>query len=133
MKGIGIVIGTGFAIVGVVGLVMAATNPAQPDYETFAAQRLGQYLKENECPKVKTPDIPLLGNSLKDQCIAVVDANQATFKQLIMNNTQRQNFIIFSLYKTDLSLKTVVPFLPSYHVETLAAFQSFQILKTEQR
>jgi hypothetical protein len=121
-------------IAGVIGIAvlalaggMAVTNPGQATYEEFAVARLTKVLKEEACQK--------LGFGLEEQCPEWVDDNQAEIKQFVAQNTQRQNFIIFSLYTTDLSVRSLLPSipflssLPSYHFETVGAFQTFYTYK----
>lgn len=117
---------TGAILLGGVATVMAVTNPSPEAYETYAAQRLTEYLTQETCAKAPT----LLGTSLRDQCLALVKSAQPQMKQIIANSTKRDNFLLFSIYKTDLSLGTV---LPSYHFETVAIFQTFHPYKTEQK
>jgi hypothetical protein len=116
----------GLIILGGVGSAMAITNPSPVAYEEFAVLRLTEYLKQEVCSQAPT----LLGNSLQAQCLAVVNSSQPQLKQIIARSTQQQNFLLFSIYKTELA---VSPMLPSYHVETLAILRSFHIYKTEQR
>lgn len=119
---------------GVIGIAllalaggMALSNPGQATYEEFAVERLTKVLKEEACQK--------LVFGLEEQCPGWVDDNQAEIKQFVAENTRRQNFIVFSLYTTDLSVRSLlpsVPFfasLPSYHFETIGAFQTFYTYK----
>lgn len=116
----------GISLLGLVG-VMAFTNPSQSTYEEFAVQRLTKVLKEEACQK--------LGFGLEKQCPQWVDDNQAEIQQFVAENTQRQNFIVFSLYTTDISVRSLLPSLPflsslpSYHFETVGAFQTFYTYK----
>lgn len=133
MKGLNVLgLLLGAAAIGV-GAAMAATNPSQSAYEEYATQQLTLYLSDNVCSKAPS----FLGNSLQEQCVALVNDNQAQLKTIISSNTERQNYFLFSVYKTDLSASEFLPpFLspsvPSYHVETVGAFQQFRIYKAEQ-
>ncbi|HEY9872550.1 MAG TPA: DUF4359 domain-containing protein [Candidatus Obscuribacterales bacterium] len=134
MKGTAIVTAIGgIALVGL-GAAMALTNPSQDDYEEYAAQTLTTYLKENVCPKAPK----FLGNSLGGQCSSLVDSNQSEIKQLVTKGTQQQNFILFSVYKTNLSMRGIVPFfpasvLPSYHFETVGVFNDFYTYQAQKQ
>ncbi|MBW4576694.1 MAG: DUF4359 domain-containing protein [Aphanothece sp. CMT-3BRIN-NPC111] len=134
MKGLQVItVVGGIALVGL-GVAMTLTNPGQDVYEEYAAQLLTEYLQENICPKAPA----ILGNSLQGQCRSLVDSSQSEIKQLISQGTQRQNFIVFSLYKTDLSINKVVPFLPSnllpsYHAETVGALENFYTYQLEKQ
>ncbi|MDM9384455.1 DUF4359 domain-containing protein [Chlorogloeopsis sp. ULAP01] len=130
------------AYVGVIGLivlgvVMTQTNPTQVEYEEYAEQRLTNYLKTNVCKK--TPKI--LENLIRFNCKKVVDSARPQIRELIAENTARQDFVIFSIYRTDLSLNSVTPGVnldsllpstPGYQFETLGAFDQFYTYKAEQ-
>ncbi|MBF2005080.1 MAG: DUF4359 domain-containing protein [Chlorogloeopsis fritschii C42_A2020_084] len=130
------------AYVGVVGLivlgvVMAKTNPTQVEYEEYAEQRLTNYLKTNVCKK--TPKI--LENLIRFNCKQIVDSARSQVRELIAENTERQDFVIFSIYRTNLSLNSVTPGVnldallsstPGYQFETLGAFDQFYTYKAEQ-
>ncbi|MGB3205425.1 MAG: DUF4359 domain-containing protein [Crinalium sp.] len=123
----------GVALVGI-GAAMALTNPNQDTYEEYAVEQLTRYLQKDICPKAPS----ILGVSLQSQCNSIIQSNQPQIKQLISRTTQRQNFIIFSVYKTDLSAQTIVPFLPQnvlpeYHFETVGAFDNFYTYQAQER
>jgi hypothetical protein len=120
------------AIFGLVGVGMAVTNPNQAAYETFATEQLTVYLQDNVCKKVP------VGFNLNQQCRSALRSNQDQLRQLISESTKRQNFGLFSLYTTDLSIDSWLPAylsasLPSYHIETAAAFQNFYIYQAKQQ
>ena len=118
-------------VVGAVFLVGAATlaltNPKQEAFEEFAVQRL----REDACKKA-----PL---GLASQCPKFVDDNQAEVKKVITRNTDRQDFLLFSFYQTDLSVRAIVPDLaflpgmPTYHFETVGLFGKFYIYDAKQK
>jgi hypothetical protein len=119
----------GYVIGGIlVGLAaaMAVTNPGQAAYEDYAAKQLTAYLKSNAC--TQAPNV--LGNLLQNQCAQLLDKNQSQIRRLIANGTDRQNFLFLSIYKTDLSISQL---LPSYHFETVGAFQTLHTYKAERR
>ncbi|MDX2100675.1 MAG: DUF4359 domain-containing protein [Leptolyngbyaceae cyanobacterium bins.59] len=126
MKGLSIVMASGVVIA--VGLVagMVVTNPGNSAYEDFAVGQLSRHLKGQVCVQMPT----VFGNSLQEQCTAVVDSNRSHIKQVIVQNTQRKNFLVFSLYRTNLDVGSV---LPSYQFETIGIFWTFHVLKAEQR
>ncbi|MCX7596229.1 MAG: DUF4359 domain-containing protein [Fischerella sp.] len=129
------------ACVGVVGLAvlgvaMVQTNPSQVEYEEYAVQKLTEYLKTNVCKQ--TPKF--IENVMKFNCKQVVVSTQPQIRELITESTERQNFILFSIYRTDLKLSSLLPALdsvlpstPGYKFETLAAFNQFYTYKAEQR
>ncbi|MDX2214691.1 MAG: DUF4359 domain-containing protein [Oculatellaceae cyanobacterium bins.114] len=114
----------GAALVGV-GVAMALTNPGQAAYDEYATEQLTQYLKDNACTQAPS----LFGNRLQEQCGELLDDNQSKVRQFISRNTERQNFLILSVYKTDLAIAELGPLLPSYHFETIGVFQQFYIYK----
>ncbi|MDY7014270.1 MAG: DUF4359 domain-containing protein [Cyanobacteriota bacterium] len=107
---------------------MAITNPSSSDYESFATEHLTQYLKDNACQKLPSE----LGGVGQQWCQAlgntVVDTGRPQLQQLIANQTQRSNFILFSVYRTRLALG---PF-PPYEFETLGILQQFYTYRTEE-
>jgi Domain of unknown function (DUF4359) len=117
------------AIVGL-GVAMAVTNPSQANYEAFATQKLTQYLQENTCAEA--------GELLRDTCNKLVRENQSEIQEIIAVNTQRENFWLLSLYRTDLSVGQLLPpvvgsFLPSYHFETVGLFSGFHVVEARKQ
>lgn len=118
-----VAIAGGCILLGVSGL-LAATNPGQAAYDEFATQAAIAYLKAEACAKAPT----IFG--LQKLCQSELEANQSKIKQIIRDGTQRQNFVVFSLYTTDLSIS---PDLPSYHVESVGVLGQFILYKTQKR
>ncbi|MBF2001955.1 MAG: DUF4359 domain-containing protein [Synechococcales cyanobacterium C42_A2020_086] len=125
---------TAMAVVGLGG-AMAATNPDPAAYNAFAAQRLAQYLQDEECVK--------LDANIRGVC-DVLDQPQGQdlIKRLVDTNTQRQNYGVLSIYKTNLSTASLLPdFLSgllsvpsvSYQVETVGVFNQFYIYRAERQ
>jgi Domain of unknown function (DUF4359) len=115
--------------VGLVGLgaVMAVTNPGEAAFEEFAVQKL----KTDGCK-----EIPIM---LRDRCPSFVDDNQAQLKKLIIQNSDRKNYFLFSLYSTNLSVRSVfpgIPFIvnvPSFQLETVGMFGKFYVYEAEKQ
>jgi len=111
----------GVALTGL-GIAMVVTNPSQAVYEQQALAYTVNLLTA-QC--IKAPKV--FGNDfLQTQCTAGVNAGQPQIKQIIAANTQQQNLIFFSIYKTDLAVKSFLP-LPEYHLEAVGAFNTFYI------
>ncbi|HEY9849273.1 MAG TPA: DUF4359 domain-containing protein [Leptolyngbyaceae cyanobacterium] len=108
------------------GISMMASNPSQSEYEEYALAQLTDYLKNNVCKDVSKS----LGKFALRQCTILVDTGRPRLKRIIADNTYQQNFIFFSIYKTDL---TINPLVPSYHFETVGAFQNFYIYQAEKQ
>jgi hypothetical protein len=106
------------------GGAMAITNPSQKAYEEYAIKQLTSYLKQNVC--TQAPET--LGKVLQHQCYTIVDLGRPQIKELIALRTKRQNFLLFSIYRTELSVPSP---LPSYHFETVGAFQKFYVYEAE--
>ncbi|NEQ19249.1 MAG: DUF4359 domain-containing protein [Microcoleus sp. SIO2G3] len=114
------------AVLVAAGIALAATNPAPEAYDDYATEQLTTYLKDNACNQAPN----LLGDFLQTQCAAILDDNQEQIRRLIVRNTDRQNWLLLSVYKTDLSLSSA---LPSYHFETIGVFGNLYTYKAEQR
>lgn len=129
MKGLKIVAGVGgIALVGL-GLSMAIANPTQADYEEFAVERLTLYLKENACKEFRED----LGEFLSEHCPKIgktlIDIGRPQLKEAIAQRTEQQNFVLFSIYKTTVSLQTLTP---TYEFETVGVLQSFYLYRAQE-
>ena len=105
-----------------VGAALAFANPSQSAYEKYATTQLKEYLQDNVCQEA---------GFLQDGCTSLVDTGNSEVEKLISSSTQRKNFGVFSIYETELS--TALPFVPSYHIETLGVLNTFHTYKSETR
>lgn len=128
MKGLKLVGIVGAIAVAGLGIGMAATNPGREAYEEYASEQLAVYVKEEICPDLGKAE-GSFESILQRQCQNLVDVGRPQLRQLVARSTQRQNFGIFSIYRTDLSVN---PALPEFHFETLGIFQSFITYETRQ-
>ena len=123
----------GAAVVGLtlLGLSMANTNPSEAAYEEYATQRLTDYLKNNVCDKPKgiLDNLPI---KIGSQCDKLLDSANPQIQEIITRTTERQNFIIFSIYHTDLKLESF-SFIPGYKFESVGAFNNFYIYKAQRQ
>lgn len=124
MKTLKIVAIVGGCVLVAIGGLLAATNPGQAAYEEFAAQAATTYLKGEMC--AKAPSV----FGLQKLCQSELESNQSKIKKIISDGTERHNFVVLSLYTTDLSIS---PDLPSYHVESVGVLGQFIIYKTQKR
>lgn len=108
------------------GVAMATTNPSRHTYEKYAVERLTAYLKNDVCAKTHKA----FGIFLQPQCIELVNSGRPQIQQIVSKSTQQQNFIFFSIYRTDLAVTSFIPF---YHFETVGAFQHFYTYKAKKR
>jgi len=113
------------ALVGLT-VVMATTNPSRAEYEDYATQRLTNILKQDICQKTTN----FLENVIKSQCEGLVDQFNPQMRDILANSTQKQNFLIFSIYTTDLRLSSLVPI---YKFETVGALNNFYTYKAQQQ
>lgn len=114
------------AVLAAAGIGMAATNPAPEAYDDYATAKLTTYLKDNACTQAPA----VLGDLLRGQCAEILNDNQEQIRRLIANSTDRQNWLLLSVYKTDLSVSNL---LPSYHFETIGVFGNLYTYKAEKR
>lgn len=120
--------GTTGLVAGIVGMGLAITNPGPQNYEDYAAEQLTTYLRGNICT-----DLPEQLQQFSEQCQflggTLLDTAQPQLRGVIAQNTKRENYLVFSIYRTRLSLATLVP---TYEFETLGVFNQFYIYKAEQ-
>ncbi|MCC5637770.1 DUF4359 domain-containing protein [Nostoc sp. CHAB 5844] len=114
------------ASIGVVSVAMSTTNPTVDEYEEYAVNRLTQYLKIDVCKKTSK----LIENLLNSSCEKLVDSTNPQIRELLVKTTERQNFLLFSIYRTDLTLGA---WLPGYKFETVGAFHNFYTYSAEQQ
>ncbi|MEH2362840.1 DUF4359 domain-containing protein [Nostoc sp.] len=127
MKPLTIIAYTGAAAgLAVLGVAMAKTNPSQVEYEEYAVQRLTKYLKTDVCKKTTN----IIENLIRFNCDKLVDSANPQIQEIITRTTERQNYIIFSIYRTDLKINS---WIPSYKFETVAAFDQFYTYTAEQQ
>ncbi|BAY48144.1 hypothetical protein NIES4073_32840 [Kalymmatonema gypsitolerans NIES-4073] len=118
MRAFTIIACVGVLGVSVLGLAMANTNPSQARYEEYAVERLTEYLKSSVCKKTTN----LLENLIQMNCDKLVDVANPRIREVISIRTQKQDFILFSVYRTDLKLNN---WIPSYKFETVGALDNF--------
>ncbi|MBK1988558.1 DUF4359 domain-containing protein [Sphaerospermopsis aphanizomenoides BCCUSP55] len=126
MKAWTIIASVGVAGTAVLGVTMAKTNPPQAEYEEFAVQKLTTYLKTDFCKK--TPNF--LQNIIGFDCEKLVDSTSPQIRDIVVSTTKRQNYIVFSVYTTDLKIDNLIP---GYKFATIGAFNNFYTYKAEQQ
>lgn len=106
-------------LVAVSGIALALTNPGQAAYDEFATQKITDFVLQDVCQTPQSGALPdILGSVLSEGCRAIATSRRAEIKSFVANNTQRQNFILFSLYTTE---------LPTRSVKTVGIFNQFFI------
>ncbi|AKG21092.1 DUF4359 domain-containing protein [Calothrix sp. 336/3] len=138
MKLINLLAGVGVIGLVVLGGVMAKTNPPQEEYESYATGKLTEYVKTNVCKKTTG----FLEKVINFQCDKVLDSGKTEIRNVIAGSTKRQDYIIFSIYTTNLNVNSLVPgvrldaFLPTepvYQFESIGVFGNFYTYKAEQK
>lgn len=112
-----------------VGGALALTNPSPADYELYATDELIAYLQQDICPKAPAA-LPGLADLLQEQCVSLLENNQAAIQQLVARNTARHNYVFFSIYQTQLAVPEIAQ-LPAYEFGTLGVLQKFYTFKAE--
>jgi hypothetical protein len=118
MQGLQLILKGGLITLGMLGGLLIVTNPGQKAYEDYAAITLSTYLKEDICKKGDGN----LGEFLASQCKSLVDVSRPQLQEFISTKTQRRNFLVFSIYETNLAL---FESLPSYRFQTVGLLQQF--------
>ncbi|HHG2223956.1 MULTISPECIES: DUF4359 domain-containing protein [unclassified Synechococcus] len=113
---------------GVTGVALAFTNPGPEEFESFAGDQLAELAVEEVCAH----RLPMPLKLAIQNCPDLVRSQHKVLGDLARRNTRRQNFGLFSLYRTEIGGPSVLPFLelPLYRVLTVAAAGHFRILRT---
>ena len=122
LKNIGI---AGIIAIGV-GAIALFTNPGEQKYQKYVALSLRTEVKDKICTKVSQD----LGVWLEGQCHILITTASPYLSELIAQQTERENFLLFSIYQTNIPLPDP---LPSYHLKTLGAFDSFYIYQAQEQ
>ncbi|MGQ4647037.1 DUF4359 domain-containing protein [Lyngbya aestuarii] len=117
----------GVALVGL-GASLALTNPGRDAYQNYAVEQLSKYLKDEVC--TKAPEIKSLQNLIQGNCTTIIDTGRPLIGQIISKNTTRDNFLLFSIYQTDLDIGAS---LPAYEFKTIGVFQQFYIYEAQKQ
>ncbi|MFM7269963.1 MAG: DUF4359 domain-containing protein [Cyanobium sp.] len=117
----------GAAVAAAAGLGLVMTNPGRDDFEPFAAEQLTKAAVEELCDPSSLPAIARL---LVRDCPGLIRSQRPVLGKLALAATQRRNFLLFSLYRTDLGGQQVLPDwrIPRYQALTLAAAGRFLLL-----
>jgi Domain of unknown function (DUF4359) len=124
MKHLNLIQAAGIVALTGLGVTMAIANPSESDYEEYATQQLTTYVKDNVCPQAPKN----FNRVLRRYCKSLVDVGRPQLARAIAENTDRYNFIVFSVYRTELSIN---PLLPTYHFQTIAAFEQFYTFESD--
>ncbi len=103
------------------------TNPGREEFEPFAAEALTRAAVDELCDP---SGLPVIARLLVRDCPSLIRAQRPVFGKLALAATQRRNFLLFSLYRTDLGGQQVLPDwrIPRYRAITLAVAGRFLLL-----
>ncbi len=110
-------LGAGVIILGIAAIA-CLTNPGKTGYRQYANSMLKTEFKERICPQVAED----LGQWLESQCYVLVNTASPYLADVVEGQTERQNFLLFSIYQANLPLPSP---LPTYQIETLGILGSF--------
>jgi hypothetical protein len=118
MKALQLLMMTGGLMVASSGILMVITNPSKHDYEVYATDALSFYLKDRVCSQAPSG----FGTVVQSYCKTLVDTGRPQIKKIISTATTQHNFLLFSIYETELSLP---PLVPTYQFQTIGVMQNF--------
>lgn len=106
------------AIIAILILGLGITNPNSHKYKTYAAEKISRELKDNTCTQLSENS----DSHLVKSCQILVNSVKPQIEVTITKNTQHSNWIIFSIYKTQLQVN---PIVPEYCFTTIGIFDFF--------
>lgn len=98
----------------VVAVGMTITNPSKDRYIEYATEQFSETGKTSICAG---DNIPI---AAQQSCKFVISQGKGVIKSLVENSTKQQNFVVLSLYETD---------MPNKKVTTVGAFGNFFMFK----
>ena len=112
--------------------VLIVTNPGTGRYESYASQQLISYFKDDLCSqrllRRKTTEPALTVGEIQSTCRILIDTTRPQIQMVLIKNTRQQNFLLFSLYHTNLNLS---PIVPEYNFATLGIVDRFFTYQSE--
>ena len=111
-------------ILGGVGAIAVLTNPGEAGYRQYTDTKIETELKDKICTQVSSD----LGVWLEGQCHILISTASPYLAEAIAQQTERQNFYLFSIYQGDLALPAP---LPTYRVATIGIFGNYYTYQTE--
>jgi len=94
--------------------VMAFTNPSKERYIDYATDQFAEMGKNSLCADANLPSLA------QQSCKFMVSQGRRVIKPYIEGSTKQQNFILFSIYDTE---------MPNQKISTIAAFGNFFMFK----
>lgn len=84
------------AVIGAITITLVVTNPDQETFLNYGTQAMATEIKEGICDRSN------LANLVKDICQSAIDQQKGSIRVYLNNFTRRQNYIIGSIYTTEL-------------------------------
>jgi Domain of unknown function (DUF4359) len=104
------------------GGAMALTNPDRSAYENYAVDRISDFAKD-QCDRAPAG----LGVLLQAPCRAAIEVYKPQLRPLLAASTSRQNWLLFSIYRSDISIPAANL---NARVESIGIFDRFFTYKT---
>ena len=105
----------------IMSVILGLTNPSVREYEDYASKELVIYAKENICQA----NSDTLEEMLKSKvCNLMVNTGRSQLPKIIAETTQRRNYILFSIYETDIFV---------YEFQTIGIFNKFYTIDAHQK
>jgi hypothetical protein len=103
-------------LIGVTAIacVMAFSNPSKERYIDYATDQFAEMGKSSFCSDANIPSLA------QQSCKFMVSQGRRVIKPYIEGSTKQQNFILFSIYDTE---------MPNRKLMTIAAFGNFFTFK----
>ncbi len=120
-----IITGVGILGLSLLAIAMVKSNPNEASYQRYAVKELSSYVKSNVCKK----NLGILDKLINNQCDKFVDAASPQMRDIIAASTERHDFMVFSVYSTELK---VSDWVPSYKFQTIGAFDKFYTYSAQQ-
>ncbi|MEC4985218.1 MAG: DUF4359 domain-containing protein [Oscillatoria sp. PMC 1068.18] len=101
--------------------VMVATNPNQQAYAEYASEKLVTQIQDATCQQQKSPEflqgiLSSAGEICRNAIASSGDVVSLPVQAIVNRTTTRQNFVILSVYTTE---------LPNTKITSLGAFGNF--------
>lgn len=113
------------AMISILILGLGITNPNGKKYQTYATDKISKELKYNTCTQLSNRS----DSHLIKSCQILVSSIQPQIAITITQNTEHSNWIIFSIYKTQLQVNSLIP---EYRFTTIGIFDLFLMYHIEE-
>jgi Domain of unknown function (DUF4359) len=94
----------GYGAMASITLILVLTNPRQEAYTEFATRTVSKFLVRDLC-KANAQAPKGFETLVKDGCQAFMRQGSTEIHSFIEHNTERQDFLVFSLYTTDFPIR----------------------------